>query len=152
MWQCQDGHFWIGNGSGRSRFDLRRKNVHMHRYHEYLEHQAQGKGKKCINAGYQQTQMLLTATCFTSPIQLQSQKIKIIQLLAIPHDIALDLAGVDPGHKVLHIAAHQKSRVIDNLSPNADMTLFNKCSSLSMVSLQFKNRTPRHFRRMKLTA
>jgi hypothetical protein len=33
-----------------------------------------------------------------------SQKIKVIQLLTVPHDVTLDLAGVNPGNVVLHIA------------------------------------------------
>lgn len=64
-------------------------------------------------------------------VHTRSQKIKIIQLLPVPHDVALDLAGVDPGHKVLHIASHQEGRVSDNLSSDTDMALFDKCSSLS---------------------
>lgn len=69
---------------------------------------------------------------------LQSQKIKVIQLLTIPHDVALDLAGVDPGHEVLHIAAHQKRRVVDNFRPNADVTLLDERSSLLKVSFAEK--------------
>lgn len=71
--------------------------------------------------------MLFEGPHFAKPT---SQKIKVIQLLAVPHNIALDLAGVDPGHKVLHIATHQECRVSDNFSPDTNMTLFDESSSL----------------------
>lgn len=75
-------------------------------------------------------------------IHAQSQKIKVIQFLPIPHNIALDLAGVDPGHKVLHIASHQESRVSDNLSPDTDMALLNKRSRLrNQISTSHKSHT-----------
>lgn len=48
----------------------------------------------------------------------------------IPHDIPLDLAAVDPGNKVLHVARNQVRRVRNNLCADANVTPFNKCRSL----------------------
>lgn len=59
-----------------------------------------------------------------------SQKIKVIQLLTVPHDVTLDLAGVNPGDIVLHIPGNQVSRVIDDLSTNTNLALLDKGGSL----------------------
>lgn len=63
----------------------------------------------------------------------RSKKIEIIQFVAILHDVALDLAGVDPSHKVLHIAGDQESGIINDLCSNADMTLFDESCGLFVV-------------------
>lgn len=68
--------------------------------------------------------------CFFLSDQMPSQKIKVIQLLPVTQDIALNLAGINPGDKVLHVTRNQKSRIIDNLRTNTDMALLNESSSL----------------------
>lgn len=60
----------------------------------------------------------------------RSQKIKVIQLLTVTQDIALDLTGVDPSHEVLHIARNQEGRIIDDLRTNTNVTLFNESRRL----------------------
>lgn len=70
----------------------------------------------------------------------RSQKIKVIQLLTVTQDVALDLTGINPGNEVLHVAGNQESRVIDDLRTNTDMALLNKSSSLAKkkkVSIPF---------------
>lgn len=59
-----------------------------------------------------------------------SQQIKIIQLLAIPHDVPLDLARIHPGDKVLHVAGDQEGRVRDDFRANPDVALFDECGCL----------------------
>lgn len=60
-----------------------------------------------------------------------SKKIKVIQLVTVLHDVALDLAGVDPGNEVLHVAGNQEGGIVDDFGSNADMTLLDESSSLS---------------------
>lgn len=64
----------------------------------------------------------------------RSQKIKVIQLLTVTQDITLDLAGINPGNEVLHVARNQESRIIDDLRTNTDMALLNESSSLARIS------------------
>jgi hypothetical protein len=59
-----------------------------------------------------------------------SQKIKVIQLLTVTENVPLDLTGVDPGHKVLHVTCNQESWVIDNLSTDTDVALLDESGSL----------------------
>jgi hypothetical protein len=66
-----------------------------------------------------------------------SQKIIVIQLLAVPENVALNLTGVDPGHEVFHVAGNQESRIIDNLCSDADVTLFDECGGLYKNQLIF---------------
>lgn len=61
----------------------------------------------------------------------QLQQFKIIQVIPVAHDIALDLAAIHPGDMVLHIARHQIRRVRDNLWATAHMTLLDIRHSLS---------------------
>ena len=35
----------------------------------------------------------------------QGLEFKVVQLVAVLHDVALNLGRVDPGHKVLHVPA-----------------------------------------------
>jgi hypothetical protein len=58
------------------------------------------------------------------------KKIEVIQLVAVLHDVALDLAGVDPGDEVLHVASNQESGIVNDFSSNADVTLLDESSSL----------------------
>lgn len=67
--------------------------------------------------------------------KIQSQHIKVIHLILVPHNIPLDLAGVDPGDKVLHIASDEESRVGDNLCSDADVALFDEGGCLRFISL-----------------
>jgi hypothetical protein len=53
------------------------------------------------------------------------QQIKIIQVIPVAHDIALDLAAIHPGDMILHIARHQISRIGDDLRPTAHMSLLD---------------------------
>jgi hypothetical protein len=64
----------------------------------------------------------------------QSQKIKVVQLLTVTQDVALDLTGINPGDEVLHVASNQESRIIDDFRTNTDMSLFNESSSLAKES------------------
>ena len=61
-------------------------------------------------------------------------QIEIVQLVAVAHDIALDLAAVHPSHEILHIPGHQKRRVSNHLSTNPHMTLFDERNRLSIPS------------------
>lgn len=40
-------------------------------------------------------------------------------------DVALDLGGVDPGDKVLHVARDEERRVGDRIGTDADVTLLD---------------------------
>lgn len=59
-----------------------------------------------------------------------SQQLEIVQLVAVLHDGALDLAGINPGHEVLHIAINQISRVRDDFGPDSHVALFDECNGL----------------------
>lgn len=61
----------------------------------------------------------------------RSQHVEVIHLVLVAHDVALDLAGVDPGHKVLHVASDEVGRVVDDFRSNADVALFDECSRLA---------------------
>lgn len=58
------------------------------------------------------------------------QQIEVVQLVAVLHNVALDLAGVDPGDEVLHVASNQESGIVNDFSSNADVALLDEGSSL----------------------
>lgn len=58
------------------------------------------------------------------------QQIEIIQLVAVLHDIPLDLAAIHPGDIILHVAGDQERRVGDDLGADADMALLDERDSL----------------------
>lgn len=64
----------------------------------------------------------------------RSQKIKVIQLLTVTQDVALDLTGINPGNEILHVAGNQESRIIDDLRTDTDMALLDESSSLAKQS------------------
>lgn len=74
------------------------------------------------------------------------QKIEIVQFIAIAHDIALDLTGIDPRHVILHIARHEIGRISNNLRTDTNMTLFDEGGSLICVSTSV---LPTHIRETK---
>ncbi len=60
-----------------------------------------------------------------------SEKLKVVQLVAILHDVLLDLAAHSPGDEVFHAPRYQESRVADLLNTASDVPLLDKlCSSL----------------------
>lgn len=63
-----------------------------------------------------------------------SHKVKVIKLLAVTHDILLDLAGVDPSDEILHITSDQESGIVHNLCSDTDMTLLDESRSLNTNS------------------
>lgn len=72
-----------------------------------------------------------------------SQQIKIIQLLPVPHDIPLNLAGVHPRHEILHVAGNQVRRISNDFSADADVTLFDEGGCLQEESQYTKKGKPR---------
>lgn len=58
------------------------------------------------------------------------KKIEVIQLVTVLHDVALDLAGVDPGNEVLHVASNQESGIVNDFSSNAYVTLLDESGGL----------------------
>jgi hypothetical protein len=60
----------------------------------------------------------------------RSQQIEVIQLLTVTQDVALDLTGIDPSDKVLHVARDKECRVIDDLGTNTDMALLDESGRL----------------------
>lgn len=71
------------------------------------------------------------------------QKIEIVQFIAIAHDIALDLTGIDPRHVILHIARHEIGRISNNLRTDTNMTLFDEGGS-SLNSLHHPTSNQMH--------
>jgi hypothetical protein len=61
----------------------------------------------------------------------------------VPHDIPLDLAAVDPGDEILHVAGNQEGRVVDDLGADADMASFHECRSLYPSSALSPSSTPK---------
>ena len=53
-------------------------------------------------------------------------QLKVIQLIAVLHDILLDLASNGPSDKVLHRPGTQKCRISYRLDANADLTLLHE--------------------------
>lgn len=58
------------------------------------------------------------------------QQIEIVQLVPVAHDVALDLAGVHPGHEILHIPGDQERRIRDDFCPDSNVALFNERNCL----------------------
>lgn len=74
--------------------------------------------------------------CFSFPPHgNRSQKIKVIQLITVAQNVALDLARIDPGNEILHVTRNQESRIIHDLCTNTDMTLLNESSGLQIISI-----------------
>lgn len=61
---------------------------------------------------------------------LRSQQFEIVQLVAVLHDGALDLAGIDPCDEVLHTAGHEISRIRNDFRADSHVALFDECDGL----------------------
>ncbi len=55
-----------------------------------------------------------------------SQEVKVIELVIVLHDLALDLARVHPCYKVLHVPCDKKCWVCDGLGADPHMALLHK--------------------------
>jgi hypothetical protein len=55
-----------------------------------------------------------------------SEKLKVVQLVAIFQDVLLDLAAVRPGDEVFHVPRNQEGRVSNLLHADSDMPLLNE--------------------------
>lgn len=77
------------------------------------------------------------------------QKIEIVQFIAIAHDIALDLTGIDPRHVILHIARHEIGRISNNLRTDTNMTLFDEGGSLVCVSTSVRQYCQHRYEKRK---
>lgn len=58
------------------------------------------------------------------------QQIEIVQLVPVAHNVALDLAGIHPGHEVLHIPSDQECRIRDDFCPDSNVPLFDERNCL----------------------
>lgn len=53
------------------------------------------------------------------------KKLEIVQLVAVLHNVLLDLAADRPSNEVLHTPRHQESRITDLFDTHTDMALLN---------------------------
>lgn len=134
MLVCRGGHCWIGTGSGKSRF----KGIDREEERAVMENHKSSSIQlfiapvniECISAGYIKTEPKMLFGDILHSFTSHLKKIKVIHLIAVLHDVALNLARVDPSNEILHVASDQESGIIDDFGSNANMTLFNECSSL----------------------
>ena len=52
---------------------------------------------------------------------LQSLEFEVVQLVAVLHNVALDLGGIDPGDKIFHVPCDKVGRVRDDIRTDSDM-------------------------------
>ena len=76
---------------------------------------------------------------FNPPYGKPSHKIEIVQVLAVPHNIPLDLTAIHPSDEVLHIPRHQESRIRNDLASNPYMSPFDERNSLHPKSAYHPN-------------
>lgn len=72
--------------------------------------------------------MSLTPT--TATTKTPSKQIEIIQLIPVLEDIAFDLAAIDPGDEILHVAGDEEGGVGDDFGADADVALFDEFDGL----------------------
>lgn len=63
--------------------------------------------------------------CLSWVLAVRLQQLKVIELVAVLHDVLLDLAADGPGNEVFSRSSHQICRICDCLSANADVALLN---------------------------
>lgn len=61
------------------------------------------------------------------------EQVIVIDLIVILLHLPLNLATINPGNKVLHVAGNEHSRVLHKGRPHSNMPLLNKCGSLRQI-------------------
>lgn len=70
---------------------------------------------------------------FPSSLISPSYQIEIIQLVPVFEDIPFDLAAIDPGDKVLHVAGNKEGRVGNDFGADADVALLDEFDRLYSI-------------------
>ncbi|KAI3492178.1 hypothetical protein L1887_43467 [Cichorium endivia] len=78
-----------------------------------------------------------TVVCRTS----ESEQVKVVELVVVLGDGALDLARVDPGDEILHIPRDHERWIRDGIRTHSDMTLLDV---LDRLSDRFGHLEPHH--------